>query len=144
MSPKRLCWIVALVASLFHGCATRHSAGTSDYKPATGQLMQLPPTSSPQTMATITVKRDFGSAGSALGSILTIDESDIVELKPGEFIEFKIAEGQHQFGLRQGMTWGFIDGLRTSIAVQLEAGKFYVFRIWPKYGKGMQIQLTEH
>ena len=140
--PARICTSLVIFA-LFSGCAasTQNSPGTSSHVAISPTQIIHPPLTSGPGQATIIVKRDPGFFGSGLDATLTVDGTDTARLKAGQYYQFRIAPGEHLFGVRPTEGLGkLLADVHREVAVTAVAGRTYVLRLLAERGSGMHIQ----
>ena len=133
-----ICALLLVVA----GCATQNVPDISSYQLASGHTID-PMVETPigKPAGTIVVKRDPGLMGAGLSSILLVDGKPMVRLKPGEYIEFRAAPGEHNFGVSWSDNLGPAATSSTrELAVDVRAGQTYYLRLFPQPGIGIAIE----
>ena len=133
------CGLLLLLA----GCATQNVAGISSYQlvsaeRVTGAIVE-PPIGEPA--GTIVIKRDPGILGAALSSTLLVNGKPVARVKPGEYLQFRAALGEHLFGVSWSDNLGAAATSSTrELAVEVRAGQTYYLRMFPQPGSGVVIE----
>lgn len=137
-------FVMGFFATFFlAGCATQNVAGTIAYRavPQSQIVGALPNVLASEPSGTIVVKRDPGFMGKALSSILMLDGKQTANVKPGEFVRFRVKAGEHLFGVAWSDHFGKLSTASTrELAVDVQDGHTYYIRMFPLTGNGIAIE----
>lgn len=128
---------------VFAGCATQNLAGTSSYQavPTERNSSVFVEPEPGRPAGTIIVKRDLGMFGAGLSSILLVGGKPVVQLKPGEYFQFRVVAGEQLLGVAWSDNFGAVETSSTrEIAVDVHPGQTYYFRMLPQAGNGIVIE----
>ena len=79
--------------------------------------------------------------GTALSSILLVNGAPVARVRPGEYLEFRTAPGEHIFGVSWSDNLGAATTSSTrELAVEVRAGQTYYLRMLPQSGSGVVIE----
>lgn len=132
------------VALLFlASCATQNVPGTASYRSVPDQqiINHVAQPSPEEAHAIVVAKRDPGMVGVALSSVFLVNGKPVARVKPGEFTTFRIAPGEHIFGVSWSDNLGTVatESIR-ELAVDCKPGQTYYLRMFPQAGSGIAIE----
>jgi hypothetical protein len=131
--------LTLLLFLVLASCASQQTTDLSGYEliHTDSYEKQIPEIGSTNPASTIVVRRDSGITGSALRAVLCLNGDRIVNLRPGQYVNFRVKPGEHQLTLNSN---GFaLLPVETKALVNLSNGQTKFYRVKVVWGGGMQL-----